>query len=121
MSTSSRGKITKTLHCAFLQGKTGILACQRYGSTALSYEQVRDDTVDKKHYAQVYFVKYYINTSLPLFLNYIACTNIVSETHRVMKFSIHLVHIYIISLQYLNPVQAIIHSPPLKPWLLHFS
>lgn len=83
-------KDTKTLHCAFLQGKTGILACKRYGSTALSYEQVRDDAVDRKHCVQVYFVKYYINTSLPLFLNYIACTNIVSETHRVMKFCTHL-------------------------------
>jgi len=90
MSTSSRGKITKNLHCAFLQGKTGILACKRYGSTALSYEQVKDDTVNKKNCVQVYFVKYYINTSLPLFLNYIACTNIVSETHRGMKFCTHL-------------------------------
>lgn len=50
-----------------LQGKTGILACKRYGSTALSYEQVKDDTVDKKLCPRVYFIKYFITTHLTLF------------------------------------------------------
>lgn len=50
-------KDLKKLVALFLQGKTGILACKRYGSTALSYEQVSDDTVDKR----VYIVKYLIN------------------------------------------------------------
>lgn len=50
-----------------LQGKTGILACKRYGSTALSYEQVRDDTVDKKLCLHVYFIKYVITTHLTVF------------------------------------------------------
>ena len=50
-----------------LQGKTGILACKRYGSTALSYEQVRDDTVDKMLCLRVYFIKYVITTHLAVF------------------------------------------------------
>lgn len=54
-------KDRKKLVALFLQGKTGILACKRYGSTALSYEQVSDDVVDKKHCLRVYFVKYVIN------------------------------------------------------------
>ena len=57
---------SQKLHCAFLQGKTGILACKRYGSTALSYEQVGDDTVDKKHCLRVYSVKYVVNNYLAL-------------------------------------------------------
>ena len=60
-----------------LQGKTGILACKRYGSTALSYEQVRDDTVDKMLCLRVYFIKYVFTTHLALFLNYITSTYII--------------------------------------------
>lgn len=67
----------KKLLCTFLQGKTGILACKRYGSTALSYEQVRDDTVDKKHFLRAYCAKYVLYTYLALFLNYITSVNIV--------------------------------------------
>ena len=71
-----------------LQGKTGILACKRYGSTALSYEQVRDDTVDKMLCLRVYFIKYVITTHLALFLNHITSTNIICwwDSCMVMKF-----------------------------------
>ena len=71
-----------------LQGKTGILACKRYGSTALSYEQVRDDTVDKMLCLRVYFIKYVFTTHLALFLNYITSTYIICwwDSSIMMKF-----------------------------------
>ena len=86
----------------FLQGKTGILACKRYGSTALSYEQVRDDSVVK--ISIFYEFSGQIRHIYSLVASYITSTRIYKSfnfytSYRTISFGTHLVHVYTISLQ----------------------